>query len=95
MNNHYSEIQNKTSDQQGEGEKKGQPAWLKYLLAVVGLIYLLNPTAGLLEIIPDNIPLVGNLDEGVAAVLVWEGISQLRKSRGKKQAKKQETARRN
>ena len=51
-------------------ESKGTPKWLVYLLSAVGFIYLLNPTAGLLELIPDNLPLVGNLDEGAAALLV-------------------------
>lgn len=35
-------------------------------IGVVCLIYLLNPTFGLFELIPDNIPIVGNLDEGLA-----------------------------
>ena len=46
--------------------KRGWPMWLVYLLAILGLIYVLNPTAGILELIPDNIPVIGNLDEGVA-----------------------------
>ncbi len=37
---------------------------------IIGLIYILNPTAGVLELIPDNIPFVGNLDEAVAVVLI-------------------------
>ena len=37
---------------------------------VVGLIYLLNPTAGVFELIPDNIPVIGNIDEASAALLV-------------------------
>ncbi|MBZ0296407.1 MAG: DUF1232 domain-containing protein [Anaerolineae bacterium] len=32
-------------------------------LALVAGIYLINPTAGILEFIPDNLPLIGNLDE--------------------------------
>ncbi|MEN9937893.1 MAG: hypothetical protein RLZZ387_4472 [Chloroflexota bacterium] len=45
---------------------------------VVGAIYLLNPTAGLLEIIPDITPFIGNLDEaGATALLLW-GVQQLR-----------------
>ena len=32
--------------------------------------YILNPTAGLLEFIPDNIPGIGNLDEAAAAALL-------------------------
>ena len=40
-------------------------------LAIIAVIYLLNPTAGLIELIPDNIPLIGNLDEaGAVAILV-------------------------
>lgn len=39
-------------------------------LGVLGLIYLLNPTAGILELLPDNIPFVGNLDEAMAVLLV-------------------------
>jgi uncharacterized membrane protein YkvA (DUF1232 family) len=44
-----------------------------YLVLIVGIIstlYLINPTAGIFELIPDNIPLIGNLDEGVATTLI-------------------------
>jgi uncharacterized membrane protein YkvA (DUF1232 family) len=34
------------------------------------LIYLLNPGLGIFELIPDNLPVVGNLDEGAAAALL-------------------------
>jgi len=54
--------------------KSGWPVWLVYLVAVIGLVYLLNPTAGVLEFIPDVIPFVGNLDEGVAMMLILAGI---------------------
>jgi uncharacterized membrane protein YkvA (DUF1232 family) len=37
---------------------------------LVALIYLLNPTAGLIELIPDNVPFIGNLDEGAAMILL-------------------------
>ena len=36
------------------------------LLGLICVVYLLNPTAGILELIPDNIPIAGNLDEGLA-----------------------------
>lgn len=45
----------------------------KLLIACVGLlavIYILNPTAGVFEIIPDNLPLIGNLDEAAAVALL-------------------------
>ena len=45
----------------------------KIIVAVVGiisLIYLINPGMGVFELIPDNLPIVGNLDEAAAAVLL-------------------------
>lgn len=38
---------------------------------VLCVMYLLNPTAGLFEFIPDNIPGVGNIDEGAAGALLF------------------------
>jgi uncharacterized membrane protein YkvA (DUF1232 family) len=37
---------------------------------LLGLLYLLNPGAGIFELIPDNIPLIGNLDEAAAVLLI-------------------------
>jgi uncharacterized membrane protein YkvA (DUF1232 family) len=40
-------------------------------LGIFSVVYLLNPTAGFLEFIPDNIPVIGNLDEAaVTAILI-------------------------
>ena len=36
----------------------------------LSLIYLLNPGFGWIELIPDNIPIVGNLDEVAATILL-------------------------
>jgi len=44
------------------------------LAGLIGLIYILNPTAGVLELIPDNIPIVGNLDEAAAVALVLAAL---------------------
>lgn len=41
-----------------------------FILGVVGLIYILNPTAGFFELIPDNLPFIGNLDEAGAVMLI-------------------------
>jgi hypothetical protein len=41
-----------------------------FLLGSLAAIYLINPTAGIFELLPDNIPLVGNLDEAAAAALL-------------------------
>jgi|LDZU01.1.fsa_nt_gi uncharacterized membrane protein YkvA (DUF1232 family) len=57
------------------------PPVVIYLTGIVGLVYLLNPTLGVLELIPDNLPIVGNLDEGAAAILLWNAVQQLRSLR--------------
>lgn len=43
----------------------------------VGAVYLLNPTAGMLELIPDVVPGFGNLDEAGAAALLIFGLRYL------------------
>ncbi|MEJ2546071.1 MAG: DUF1232 domain-containing protein [Calditrichaceae bacterium] len=40
------------------------------LMGIISLLYILNPTAGIFELIPDNLPFVGNLDEAGAAALL-------------------------
>ena len=45
----------------------------KILVAAAGLlslVYLLNPGAGVFELIPDNFPIVGNLDEAAAVAII-------------------------
>ena len=46
---------------------------------VVGIIYILNPTFGIFEIIPDNLPYIGNLDEASAVLLIIACLKELRK----------------
>lgn len=48
------------------------------ILACFSALYLINPTAGVLEFIPDNIPYIGNLDEGVACYLLYSCIEYFR-----------------
>lgn len=44
---------------------------LVVFIGVLATLYLVNPTAGLLEFLPDNLPIVGNLDEvGATAILI-------------------------
>jgi hypothetical protein len=43
-------------------------------LTGLSLLYLINPGAGFFELIPDNLPLVGNLDEAAAAALLMAGL---------------------
>lgn len=40
------------------------------LAGIVSLLYMLNPTMGLFELLPDNIPFIGNIDEATATMLL-------------------------
>ena len=63
----------------------------KILLHVIGLtslLYLMNIGVGVIELIPDNIPIVGNLDEATATILLinylrYWGIDLLNIFKGK------------
>jgi hypothetical protein len=58
-----------------EGEK--MKLWT-LILGVVGIAYLLNIGFGIVEIIPDNAPLIGNLDEFVASVMVFPMLKEFK-----------------
>ena len=52
----------------------------RFLIIASGLLsalYLLNPGFGIFEIIPDTLPIVGNLDEGAAAYVLFSTITYL------------------
>ncbi len=40
------------------------------VLGIVSTLYLANPSLGIFELIPDNLPGVGNIDEALATVLL-------------------------
>lgn len=40
------------------------------LAGVLSFLYLLNPTLGVFEFIPDNLPLIGNIDEATATMVL-------------------------
>ncbi len=44
--------------------------FIVFCLGLISTMYLLNIGAGFIELIPDNIPLVGNLDETAAAAIL-------------------------
>jgi hypothetical protein len=56
--------------------KRGWPVWAIYMAAMMGVVYIMNPGAGFFELLPDNLPLIGNLDEGAAFMLVWFGLME-------------------
>jgi len=50
----------------------------KILIAGIGILaglYLLNPGFGVFELIPHNVPFVGNLDEATAAFLLLSPLA--------------------
>lgn len=46
------------------------------LVGVLGLIYLLNPGLGIFELLPDSLPIIGNIDEALAATLVLAALRE-------------------
>ena len=56
---------------------------LRVFLCIVGglssVVYLLNPGAGIFELIPDNFPVFGNLDEAGATALLIACVRGLRR----------------
>ncbi len=51
---------------------------VKILSILLLILYILNPTMGVFEIIPDNLPWVGNLDEALAVTLLIKLINSLK-----------------
>ncbi len=45
------------------------------IVGIISLIYIINPTAGFIELIPDNLPIIGNLDEVAATTLLLSCLS--------------------
>lgn len=43
-------------------------------MGLLSLLYLLNPSMGVFEIIPDNFPVFGNLDEATATALLLASL---------------------
>ena len=44
--------------------------FLVLLAGLLAFLYLLNPTFGVFEFIPDNIPLIGNIDDATATMVL-------------------------
>jgi len=55
---------------------------LAILGALISVLYIVNPTAGIIELIPDNLPFIGNLDEAAATVLLLKCLGIIRGKKG-------------
>jgi hypothetical protein len=53
----------------------GKILWV--LAFLTSLFYLVNPGWGVFEFIPDNIPLIGNIDETVATLVILRSMIEL------------------
>ena len=51
---------------------------LSVVLIVLSTLYILNPTAGVFELLPDNIPFVGNIDELFAFYVLFASFQYYR-----------------
>ncbi|MBZ0258036.1 DUF1232 domain-containing protein [bacterium] len=49
-------------------------SFLVFFVGLFSATYLINPTAGIFELIPDSFPIVGNLDEAGAAILLLNAL---------------------
>lgn len=58
-----------------------------YIFAILAVVYLLNFTVGIFEI-PDNLPIIGNLDEVAASLLLFQSVRQIRERRELKRQRK-------
>lgn len=61
---------NKIAELEGKTSRSLLKSIGMVVAGIICIIYLLNPDAGVLELIPDNIPIIGNLDEVAATILL-------------------------
>lgn len=53
-----------------------------YLAGIaMALVYILNPGSGVIELLPDNLPGIGNLDEAAMTALLIACVRALRNMR--------------
>jgi hypothetical protein len=59
---------------------RGQPGWARamaWATVALGGLYIINPTLGIFELIPDALPIVGNLDEAAVMFLIFGAMRYL------------------
>lgn len=54
-----------------------------YLFAAISIVYLMNFTMGIFEL-PDNLPIIGNLDELAASGLLFYSIKKIKDHKASK-----------
>ena len=56
---------------------EGPSMLVNIVIAFFCVIYLINPTLGVIELLPDNLPIIGNLDEASATAGLLYALSGL------------------
>lgn len=54
---------------------KGKALWV--FVGLLSALYLANLGAGIIELSPDNLPLIGNIDEFIFSVLLMKSLAEL------------------
>jgi hypothetical protein len=57
--------------------KKKTKKWVWGIVALLSILYVSNLGAGVLELIPDMIPIVGNADEAAFGALLYNALVQV------------------
>ena len=57
-------------------EQSGWARTLAWTILILGGVYILNPTFGI-DLLPDNLPIVGNLDEAAIMFLILGAMNYL------------------
>ena len=60
----------KTAEMETDSKKGAIHSIIVGIIGAFSVVYLLNPTMGVFELIPDNLPIIGNLDEAAAVALL-------------------------
>jgi hypothetical protein len=60
-----------------EAEQPGWARTLAWVTIILGSVYMINPTAGIFELLPDNLPGLGNLDEAAVLFLMYSAMLYL------------------
>jgi hypothetical protein len=52
-------------------------SWAALVGVLIGAVYVINPGAGVFEVVPDIVPVLGNLDDAAATTMLVLGLQYL------------------
>ena len=70
-----SQLSNSDPNLPAKSNRSPMKSLLVGVMTLFLVIYLVNPTAGVVELIPDVVPFIGNLDEATATALLLGCLS--------------------